>query len=261
MPIVRPAGIQCAKWEPASTGSKRCRYYIDPSPAESRAEGLCRLPDELLCVEWVRKNGNALQRARLSPQPTQPGTPPDLVLASPPVAAGPPARPAPPAPAPGVSGSPWMPIAGAQSAIPSVFEPAKGVDPMGLAALEQAGVEVELEAPHLGGVIALVAARTGRMDRSEITFRECDALRMLLECFPGAHVVGYQPRPLAAGTASKVESGNRSGTGLPAAEAPAEAYSPAGSRCSVCDEPQYRTPGGLSCRNGHGGAEPADPLS
>lgn len=31
---------------------------------------------------------------------------------------------------------------------------------------------------------------------------------------------------------------------------------PAGSRCSVCGESQYHTPGGLSCPYGHGGADP-----
>lgn len=33
---------------------------------------------------------------------------------------------------------------------------------------------------------------------------------------------------------------------------------PNGTKCSVCREPQYTSPGGLFCRNGHGGAEPAD---
>lgn len=28
--------------------------------------------------------------------------------------------------------------------------------------------------------------------------------------------------------------------------------------CSVCREPQFETPGGTCCANGHGGAEPAE---
>jgi hypothetical protein len=30
-----------------------------------------------------------------------------------------------------------------------------------------------------------------------------------------------------------------------------------GTKCSVCGEPQRRAPGGFSCINGHGGADPA----
>lgn len=35
---------------------------------------------------------------------------------------------------------------------------------------------------------------------------------------------------------------------------------PAGTNCSVCHEPQFNTPGGVSCNNGHGGA-PADEIA
>jgi hypothetical protein len=31
-----------------------------------------------------------------------------------------------------------------------------------------------------------------------------------------------------------------------------------GTRCSVCNEPQYKTPGGDVCKNGHGGAPPLE---
>jgi len=31
-------------------------------------------------------------------------------------------------------------------------------------------------------------------------------------------------------------------------------------RCSVCSEPQYETPGGLCCLNGHGGASSIDEI-
>ena len=33
---------------------------------------------------------------------------------------------------------------------------------------------------------------------------------------------------------------------------------PTGTRCSVCKEPQFTTPGGPSCKNGHGGADALD---
>jgi hypothetical protein len=113
-----------------------------------------------------------------------------------------------------------MPFAGALLALPYAFEPAKALDPLDVAALEQAGLEVGLEAPHLGGGVTLVPARTGRTDRSEITFREAAILRLIVDCFPGSHIVGYRSGPVAA--ASPVEPGNRSGQGLPAAAAGAD---------------------------------------
>jgi hypothetical protein len=254
MPVARPPGVQCPKWEPASTGSKRCRYYIDPDPAELQREGLCRLPDELLCVEWVRRWGSAEQRTALALRkliapptqpmagqaPQEPAGPAPLALAA--GAAAPPAATAPP-------GSPPMPIAGPLGPRQRVFEPARQLDPMGLAALEQAAAEVELVAPHLpSGSVTLVAARTGRTDRVEITYREVAVLTMLVNYFPGAHVTGYRP-----------------GSAQNGSDRAAPEYPPSGTLCSDCGQAQYRTPGGLSCPNGHGGAEPApaddDPLS
>lgn len=34
-----------------------------------------------------------------------------------------------------------------------------------------------------------------------------------------------------------------------------------GDKCSVCGEPQFNTPSGVCCKNGHGGADPAKPAS
>ena len=194
MAIVRPAGILCPKWEPTTLGSKRCRYYIEPT---DQPEGLCKLPDELLCVEWVRRNGTDAQKEQLAarslaPPPTQsrgsavrdadPDAPAPLVLrASEPKPLRAPAR---------------LQVVGGgevQMAPPRPFEPAKEIDTSSLEALERAGVEVELAAPHLDGGITLVPARTGRTDRSEMTFREASVLRQIVDCFPGAHVTAYRP--------------------------------------------------------------------
>jgi hypothetical protein len=35
-----------------------------------------------------------------------------------------------------------------------------------------------------------------------------------------------------------------------------EAFKHVGTRCSICLEPQYKTPSGVTCKNGHGGAPP-----
>ena len=39
---------------------------------------------------------------------------------------------------------------------------------------------------------------------------------------------------------------------------PLESFPLAGTRCSVCREPQYQSPSGLTCPNGHGGADPLE---
>jgi hypothetical protein len=194
MTIVRPASILCQKWEPTALGSKRCRYYINPGTIQD--EGMCKLPDEFLCVEWVRRNGTDEQKRALAPTPpTGPrGTqsPPDPDAPAPLVLAAqdrPPPRP--PARLRTTNGE-------VQMAQPRPFEPAKEIDPSSLEALEQAGVEVELSAPHLDGGITLVPKRTGRMDRSEITFREAATIRLIVDAFPGAHVVAYRAGPQTA---------------------------------------------------------------
>jgi hypothetical protein len=39
---------------------------------------------------------------------------------------------------------------------------------------------------------------------------------------------------------------------------PVDSFPPLGTHCSVCGMPQYDTPGGPSCINGHGGAPPKE---
>jgi hypothetical protein len=258
MPVTRPAGVECPKWEPAVLGGKRCRYYIDPKPAESGSQGLCQLPDEFVCVEWSRRFGSEQQRAALALRPYPAGSrpvapaddaPPPLTLA---VQDRPPPRLT-------LVRSPGPPMTNAEPlvAIGRAFEPAKEVDPIGLAALEQAGAEVELSAPHLERTVTLVPSRTGRTDRFELTFREAAVLRMIVDCFPGSCVVGYR----WAGQEPGEPVGQDATGAYP--PPPVEAYPPTGTRCSACGEPQFRTPHGECCRNGHGGAEPAqeDPFS
>ena len=236
MTIPLPSGIECTKWEPASPGAKLCRYYIPPGELE--AEGLCKLPSEMLCVEWVRRNGSEAQKdqlldvrrkPKLSPPIPDEDTPAPLVLS-----AQDPPPPRPPAKLQTTNGMVAM-------ALPRPFEPAKEVDSSSLEALEQAGVEVELSAPHLDGGITLVPARTGRTDRSELTFRECAVIRLLVDAFPGSHVTAYRSNGRVF-----TESLDR----------PFEEYPLSGTQCSVCGELQRSTVGGLSCVHGHGGAEP-----
>jgi hypothetical protein len=41
-------------------------------------------------------------------------------------------------------------------------------------------------------------------------------------------------------------------------EKPVDSYPPLGTLCSDCGLPQYDTPGGACCNNGHGGAPPKE---
>jgi hypothetical protein len=258
MAIVRPHGIECAKWEPASPGAKVCRYYLKPhSPDDDpellvpdkrapRQVGMCILPDEMLCVEWVRRYGTDAQKEHVlgiraqpaAPLPYSTDNPAPLVLQ---------VQERPPRPPPRIQTAQGT-IA---MAPPRPFEPAKEIDPHSLEALERAGVEIELEAPHLHGGITLVPARTGRVDRSELTFREAAAIRLIVDAFPGAHVTAYRSHSEVRPNGASKQDG------------PFDVYPLAGSRCSACGEPQRSTLGGLTCMNGHGGAEPMeeDPLS
>jgi len=142
-----------------------------------------------------------------------------------------------------------------QMAPPRPFEPAKEVDEASLESLERAGVEVELSAPHLDGGVTLVPARTGRTDRSEVTFREAAVLRQIVDCFPGAHVTAY--RHGVVGVIPESSLVRRNGLALiDALDRPFDDYPLNGTRCSACGEPQRTTPSGLSCIHGHGGAKP-----
>ena len=56
--------ITCPKYE-AVAGTKRCRHY--------HANGACRLPDEFMCIEWLKANGHAApgSGSRSSPASTR----------------------------------------------------------------------------------------------------------------------------------------------------------------------------------------------
>jgi hypothetical protein len=291
MATVRPNDIQCTQWEPASPGAKACRYYLRPSETESG--GLCKLPGELICVEWVRRSGSEAQKRSLvghhflkpqastpnPPSPKDPDEPPPLVL-----------RPLDPLP-PRAPARVQVPGGELAMALPRPYEPAKAIDPASLEALEAAGVEVELTAPYLAGTITLVPARTGRVDRNELSYREAAVIRLLVDAFPGSHVTAYRaalpggvgapanevaangaPALQRCGVCGELQATKHDhGTGPTTAvelfdrlDLPFDEYPLAGSRCSVCGQDQRATAGGLSCSNGHGGAESMveeDPLS
>src|SRR5690606_38368380 len=66
--------ISCPKYE-AMEGSRRCRSYLD--------NGGCARPDELMCVEWLKRNGHpvAAPHEEASSPGTPPGQPPQVLAA------------------------------------------------------------------------------------------------------------------------------------------------------------------------------------
>lgn len=52
--------ITCARYE-ALPGSKRCRHY--------HPNGACGLPDEFMCVEWLKANGHPANASSTPPSP------------------------------------------------------------------------------------------------------------------------------------------------------------------------------------------------
>ena len=51
--------IECPKYE-ALAGGRRCKHYLD--------NGGCARPDELMCVEWLKRNGHPVPRTPVATQ-------------------------------------------------------------------------------------------------------------------------------------------------------------------------------------------------
>ncbi len=151
--------IACPKYEPAP-GSRRCRHYV--------ANGACDLPDELMCVEWLKANEHA-------PKPSVPTPPPlerDLFGAA------------------YIHPAPICEHARATEPVASTTPPVAPA-PLALkaAALEtfQAlGVEVRLESDDLGE-LWLVPAYTGS-GRQELSFEHAALIATLCAAMPSARV-------------------------------------------------------------------------
>jgi hypothetical protein len=151
--------VDCPKYEPLPDG-RRCRHYL--------ANGACDLPDEFMCIEWLKANGHA-------PLPSVPTPPPlerDLFGAAyvPPSAIREPSH----APAPVASTTP--PVAPAPRAMNAAA----------LASIQALGVEVRLESDELG-VLWLVPAYTGA-DRQELSFEHAALVATLCAAMPTARV-------------------------------------------------------------------------
>ena len=175
-----PRRVECPHYSPIPD-SRRCRHYLD--------SGGCDRPDELMCREWLKKNGQA--------------------------------PPAVPAETTGQANSPPEADARPQKASPLQSAPASGPDlsceepeprpqPPGLttadiASFKALGVSVCLHTEDLGE-LWLVSRYSGK-DRRELTPEHAATLLQVLSVFPGARVTAFeklQPegQPHAGGTPS-----------------------------------------------------------
>lgn len=142
----RPSGITCPKYVRGE--GKRCVHF--------RATGACALPDEFMCVEWMKANGKA--------------------------------PPAPPTPTP----APRTAAVPTQSEVPGADDaaPPRGLTSEDIETFKALGVEVRLRSETYGE-LWLVPAYTGQ-PRKELTPEHAATVLRVLEIFPGSQVLSFE---------------------------------------------------------------------
>jgi hypothetical protein len=171
----RPPGVTCAKYTRGE--GKRCVHYV--------ANGACALPDEFMCVEWLKVNGpKPAADAPKSLPVVQAPKPQARDLFGNPIA--PSAEPPKPKPAAVVA-----PIASKPAAEPTIdVDRLRGFTTEDIESFKALGVEVQLHSETYGE-LWLVPAYTGK-PRKEITPEHAATVMRVLSVFPGSHVVAFE---------------------------------------------------------------------
>lgn len=183
-PAERPPGITCEKY--VRSEGKRCVHYL--------AGGSCSLPDEFMCVEWLKANG---------PKPRQPQPP--LLISEPESSPEPQPRdlfgnPVPAVELPARVSKP-KPAAAPPPLVNSAMEPTssvidveqlRGFTTEDIASFKALGVEVQLHSESYGE-FWLVPDYTGQ-SRKEITPEHAATLLGVLSVFPGSRVVAFEKK-------------------------------------------------------------------
>jgi hypothetical protein len=171
----RPPGITCAKY--TRSEGKRCVHYV--------SNGACALPDEFMCVEWLKVNGPKPAADAPNPSPVvETPTPQARDLFGDPIA--PSAEPPKPKPAAVVAH-----IASKPAAEPTFdVDRLRGFTTEDIESFKALGVEVQLHS-EIYGELWLVPAYTGR-PRKEITPEHAATVMRVLSVFPGSHVVAFE---------------------------------------------------------------------
>ena len=167
--------ITCRRYD-AVPGTKRCKHYLKG--------GACSLPDEFMCVEWLKANGHHVPAS----------LPPVEGLA----AAEQPAVEARPVVDRDLFGLPVPPRPAKPATAADRDEPARDEAPVvrnltdeDVASFKALGVQVCLATADCGE-IWLVPEYTGRDDRKELSVRDAATLAAVCSAFPGARVTSYE---------------------------------------------------------------------
>jgi hypothetical protein len=163
--------ITCPKYEPVP-GTKRCRHY--------HANGACGLPDEFMCVEWLKANGHA------TPAPVTPSVTNAVardLFGNPVAETRPPGAPPPTARI--------ETAADRREDVPIV----RSLTDADIASFKTLGFEVRLATEEVGDVW-IVPAYTGA-DRHELSVDHAALIVAVASAFPGARVTALvrKPRP------------------------------------------------------------------
>lgn len=161
--------ITCPKYEPVP-GTKRCRHY--------HANGACGLPDELMCVEWLKANGHP---APVPVTPTAKSAVGRDLFGNPVIE--PPSSLA-PSPIVGVD----APVARREE-VPVV----RSLTDADIASFKALGLEVRLATDNVGDVW-IVPAYTGA-DRHELSVDDAALIAAVASAFPGARVTSLVRKP------------------------------------------------------------------
>lgn len=168
----RPAGITCEKYVRGE--GKRCRHYLP--------NGGCALPDELMCVEWLKANGHRAPVAADSRAKDLFGNPvADKAIS----------KPAPKAlPVVSSKASDGEPQPASETAPPIDVDQLRGLTTEDITSFKALGVEVCLQSEAYGE-LWLVPAYTGQ-PRKEITPEHAATVMRVLSVFPGSRVTAFE---------------------------------------------------------------------
>jgi hypothetical protein len=70
------------------------------------------------------------------------------------------------------------------------WTPKEELNSLDVSRLEEQGIEVELKLPGTGKILHMVPSLTGQ-PRLEMTFREAETIRLLVDVIPGAVLRGF----------------------------------------------------------------------
>jgi hypothetical protein len=161
--------ITCPKYEPVP-GTKRCRHY--------HANGACGLPDEFMCVEWLKANGHA------TPAPV---TPVATSVVGRDLFGNPVTQP-PSSVAPSRAARVEAPAVRREE-VPIV----RSLTDADIASFKALGLEVRLATEEVGDVW-IVPAYTGA-DRHELSVDHAALIAAVASAFPGARVTSLVRKP------------------------------------------------------------------